>query len=135
MIPRESADVVAEAVAAILDAARPGLPEPIAEVERIRSAVRRILDANLSLEAEQRLLAGFLPVIKGCAVPEWASDVFLRETEPTCSVPSPRTMSWAERQRRLRRVGYQLCPCCGGHIVTEDDLERLVTRQQPEVAR
>jgi hypothetical protein len=125
---REDPRAVAEAVAAILDAPLPELPVPLAEVVRLQSAARRIREASLPAEEQDRLLQHLRPRIKQAAVPELALRAVLRELDDPEAPPLP-PPRWEQDQRRLRRENYETCPCCQSSIATEAELKAYERRR------
>ena len=127
-LPREDPRTVAEAVASILDASLPELPAPLAEVARLQSAARRIREADLSAEEQDRLLQHLGRRIKQAAVPELALRAVLRELDDPEARPLP-PPRWEQDQRRLRRESYETCPCCQSPIATEEELKAYERRR------
>jgi hypothetical protein len=127
-LPREDPRTVAEAVAAILDAPIPELPALLAEVVRLQSATRRIREANLSAEEQDRLLEHLGPRIKQAAVPELALRAVLAELDDPEAPPLP-PPRWEQDQRRLRRENYETCPCCQSPIAIEEELKAYERRR------
>jgi hypothetical protein len=124
----EDVGVVRELVAQILDAPGPeGVPEPLAEVGRFQSAARRIIEANLEPEDEQRLLFELYKLAKDTAeLVELAVKGIDWELAEAADVAPMPNRGWIAAQRTLRAAGYESCPLCEGSIATDDELRRYL---------
>jgi hypothetical protein len=125
----EYPDAVASAVAAILDAPIPEQPRATAELVRIRAATRRVLEAGLSEDDEDRFLRAIASQAARTALPLWALDTMiaeLREPEPWPVPP----LTWERAQARLRQQGASECPVCRTPTASKHDLERWRLRRR-----
>jgi hypothetical protein len=105
-VPPDTDDVaiVREIAAAILDAFVPDTPLELVDVVRLRSATRRVLEAHLPPEDEDRLLAGLARRAARSPLPLWAlaaMEAELLEPEPPDLLP----VDVVGRARTLRQWG------------------------------
>jgi hypothetical protein len=119
----ENGASVGEVVATILDAFVPETPLELQDVVRIRSATRRVLEADLPPEDEDRLLAGLARQAARSPLPLWALEAMEAEIlEPEPPELLPRDV--VGRARALRRSGYSACPTCRLALITEFEIDR-----------
>jgi hypothetical protein len=132
----ESAEVVVRLVAEILEAPGPGdVPEALAEVGRFQSAARRIIEADLPAEDEQRLLYALYGLARDTAeLVELAIAGIDWELAAAADVTPIPSAGWVGSQRRLRAAGFECCPLCDAKIATEGELRRYLQRLR-EAAR
>jgi hypothetical protein len=110
-------------VATILDAFVPETPLELQDVVRIRAAVRRVLEAHLAPEDEDRLLAGLARQAARSPLPIWslaAIEAELLGPEPVELLPS----DVVSRARTLRAWGHSRCPTCREALPTEFEIDR-----------
>jgi hypothetical protein len=125
----ENVTTVGAAVAKILDAAVPDTPLELQDVVRIRSAVRRVLEADLAPEHEDRLLAGLARQAARSPLPLWAlaaMEAEILEPDPPALLPS----DVVGRARTLRRWGHGACPTCRVPLLTEFEINRDERRRK-----
>lgn len=139
--PREHPETVAKMVAVILDAPpteeEQNVPGVLLEVQRIRSGCRRILEANLSPRAEERLIRALGRVASRATLRELALEAMLRELVAAVGRqlgdldddPVP-PVSFQYAQARMRRSGFDQCPACGSLILMEAQLAELSRRRR-----
>jgi hypothetical protein len=120
----EDSATVSRAVARLLEVRYPGQPVELEEIRAVRSATRRILEANLAHDDEQRLLRAVAGAAAHAALPMWALDAIVTELREPQLEPVP-PLTWERAQRRLRQQGADTCPICMTHVATEFDLERV----------
>jgi hypothetical protein len=126
---RENAATVGTIVAAILDALVPETPLELQDVVRIRSATRRVLEARLSPQDEDRLLAGLARQAARSPLPPWALEAMEREIlepEPPDFLPADAV----GRARTLRSWGHGTCPTCRKPLLTETEIDRDARRRK-----
>jgi hypothetical protein len=121
----ESTEDVRRAVAEILNGPAPdhAVPGCLAEISLMRSAARRVAEANIDDRDRARLLLRLLEVARGLELAEWARRAICEEfLDP----PGPAIPALTRRlaARKLRVAGYESCPVCHSMIATEQQLER-----------
>jgi hypothetical protein len=119
----EDPATVAQAIASILDVPIPDEHPAIAELHRIASATRRVLEGKLPLDEEKRLLEGIASVAASAELPMWALDAMLevlREPEPW-PVP-PLTYEGAQRRLLSQRASH--CPICHAPVASDIELTK-----------
>lgn len=124
--------MVASAVAKILDGGptpeERDLPRALQELQRIRAAARRILEAHLSPEHEDRLLGALARRAAHAELREWALDAMILEVRgPEIPVISHGVTVAHER---LRRAAFHQCPICLGPVLSEPALEVRKRREK-----
>jgi hypothetical protein len=125
----ENEATVGEIVAGILDAFVPETPLELQAVVRIRSATRRVLEAHLPPEHEDRLLAGLARQAARSPLPLWslaAMEAELLGPEPLALLPS----DVVGRARTLRLWGHGSCPTCRQSLITEAEIDRDTRRRR-----
>lgn len=118
--PADIAFMVADILNAATDA---DLPECLAEVVRIRSAARRVIEAEIPWEDKQRLVSSLASLAVRSEVPFMATQALEAEIRPDEEGVMP-ARSWERRQQQLRRIGYSSCPCCLSAVATAGELDR-----------
>jgi hypothetical protein len=119
----ENVAIIGKIVAAILDAFVPETPLELHDVVRIRAATRRVLEAHLAPEDEDRLLAGLARQAARSPLPLWslaAMEAELLRPEPLELLPS----DVVGRARTLRAWGHSRCPTCHEALLTEFEIDR-----------
>jgi hypothetical protein len=128
----EDPATVARAVALILDATPTPelleLPHAILELHHLRSATRRVIEADLPEEDERRLLRGLGRVAARCRLPLWAIDAITAELPEPEPWPVP-PLSRESAAARLRRAGYGDCPVCLVPVPAEAEIEHWRRRR------
>jgi hypothetical protein len=114
----EDPDTIAAAVASILDAPVPEMPRALAEIARLRSATRRVLEGNISSPETQQLLRPLARLAARSELPEWALDAMVTEIRASESLDIP-PLTIERAAHRLRRLGYGDCPTCARSVVDE----------------
>jgi hypothetical protein len=107
----EDVSTVGQLVAAILDGVVGDLPAEIAEIVKLRSATRRVLEAGLAPADEERFLRALARQAARSALPLWslqALEAELIEPDPPMLLPREAVA----RARTLRRWGNRECPTC-----------------------
>lgn len=125
----EEVATVREVVAGILDAFVPDTPVELQDVVRIRSATRRVLEAHLPPEDEDRMLAGLARQAARSPLPLWAlaaMEAELLEPDPPELLPS----DVVGRARTLRTWGHSACPTCRVPLITEFEIDRHERRRK-----
>lgn len=125
----ENVTTVGAAVASILDGAVPDTPLELQDIVRIRSAVRRVLEAGLAPEDEDRLLAALARAAARSPLPLWslaAMEAEILEPDPPALLPS----DVVGRARTLRRWGHGACPTCRVPLLTEFEIDRDERRRR-----
>jgi hypothetical protein len=125
---QEDPATVAAAVANILDTPIPEQPSATGELVRIRSATRRVLEANLQKEDEMRLLQAIARQAARAELPLWAFDAMHAEIIAPEPWPTP-PLDWERSQRRFIRQGLSECPVCRTPVVSERELDRFARRR------
>ena len=130
---REATDTVARLIASILDA--PPTPEevdlPLAlqQIARLRSATRRLLEANLEPGAEQEILGALGHQAHHAELAEWALEAIVGELPgPDVTLLPPPTFE--RGQQRMRRAGFEVCPVCCSPVLSEVTLSHLRHRRR-----
>ncbi len=127
--PAEDVATIGKVVAAILDALIPDVPSELQDVVRLRSATRRVLEAGLPPEHEDRLLAGLARQAARSPLPLWAlaaMEAELLRPEPPQLLP-PDVVG---RARVLRAWGHGSCPTCRQSLITEAEIDRDARRRR-----
>jgi hypothetical protein len=119
---------VAEAVAQILDTSDREHHPAIGELVRIRSATRRVIEADLDAADEDRLLRGIAAQAVKAQLPMWALDAILAELRDPEPWPVP-PLTWEQAQRRLRQQGAMECPVCRTPVPSETEFRRWERRR------
>jgi hypothetical protein len=119
----EESGAVAVAVAAILDTPLPDVPGVLADIARLRSATRRVLEGGLPFEEEERFLRPLARLAARCELPLWALDAMLTELRDPEAIDAP-PLSEESASRRLRSLGYERCPVCSRLIHQEITVRR-----------
>jgi hypothetical protein len=120
---------VGELVAGILDAFVPETPLELQDVVRIRAAVRRVLEAHLAPEDEDRLLAGLARAAARSPLPLWslaAMEAEILGGEPPELLP----LDVVGRARTLRLWGHGRCPACRQPLISEAEIDRDARRRR-----
>lgn len=125
---RDDHDAVEVAVAAILRALVEGMPRELAEVVRVRSATRRVIEANLPLADEVQLLMGVYAAAKSARLLAWCARAILEETHGP-EVPSLPPVSEQHAGEWLRRGGFDKCPICLHAVPHQLELEQTARRR------
>jgi len=127
----DSPQSVAAAVAAILDAGSTpeerDLPQALQELKRIRSAARRILDANLR-DDQNALLGALARRAARAELAEWAMDAIVLEIRG----PQGEALdhSFIKGQERMRRARFETCPICLHRVLGDTELDALKMRNK-----
>jgi hypothetical protein len=125
----ENVAIIGKIVAAILDAFVPETPLELHDVVRIRAATRRVLEAHLAPEDEDRLLAGLARQAARSPLPLWS----LAAMEAELLGPEPlELLPWdvVGRARTLRLWGHGSCPTCRQSLITEAEIDRDARRRR-----
>jgi hypothetical protein len=125
----EDVATVREAIAGILDAFAPETPLELQDVVRIRAGTRRILEAHLPPEDEDRLLAGLARQAAQSPLPLWslaAMEAEILEDEPPQLLPR----DVIGRARTLRNWGNEACPTCRRPLLSEPEIARDARRRR-----
>ena len=126
----EDVTTVGGLVAEFLDARiDPDIPPELRDVVRLRAATRRVLEARLPPEDEDRLFGGLARQAARSLLPLWSLAAMEAEIlEPEQLELLPRDV--VARARALRRWGHSACPTCHLQLITEFDTERDDRRRE-----
>jgi hypothetical protein len=125
-------------VAAILDAAPlpedAGVPVPIQQVGRIRSAILRVLEADEQAPAVRaRAFRAVHAAARSAVLGDWAEEIVFGELGWWLGLDREeplRTETMERAARRLRAAGWQDCPICHVPVMNEIEIQRRERRRR-----